>query len=324
MGAVMSLGRGVVVAIDGGGSKTDVAVVDLAAGDVLGTSRGGGCSHHQIGIGAAVAVIDSAVTAALSDAGAAPSDVVHVGCYLTAIDLDSEQAAVHAALSPLTWASRSLVVDNDVFALLRAGTEEPDAAVVVCGTGINGVAVRTDGATARVLALGQISGDWGGASGLAEEVLWHAARAEDGRGEPTALREALLRWTGRTSVRDVTLAVHTGELSISQWWGRTPDLVEIANSGDAVAISIVERQGAEIGLLAASLLARLGLAGSAVPVVLGGGIGAAGDRLLVAAAERTLAERAPRATLSIVTAPPITGAVRLALDSARTRQSEPA
>ena len=318
------MSRELVVAIDGGGSKTDVAVVDVVTGDVVGTSRGAGCSHHQIGIDATVVVIDEAVTAALADARAVPSDVRHVGCYLTAIDLDSEQAAVHAALSRLPWASRSLVVDNDVFALLRAGTDAPDAAVVVCGTGINGVAVRADGATARVLALGQISGDWGGASGLAEEVLWYAARAEDGRGEPTALRAALLSWTGRDSVHDVTLAVHTGELSVSSWWGRAADVVELADAGDAVAISLVERQGTEIALLAASLLARLGLAGSAVPVVLGGGIGAAADPRLVAAAARTLAERAPLATLSVVTAPPVTGAVRLALDSARTRQERSA
>lgn len=171
------MSRQVLVAVDGGGSKTDVAVVDVVTGEVVGTSRGAGCSHHQIGIEATVVVLDEAVTAALADAAAAPSDVVHAGCYLTAIDLESEQVAMHGALSRLPWAARSLVVDNDVFALLRAGTEALDAAVVVCGTGINGVAVRADGATARVLALGQISGDWGGASGLAEEVLWHAARA---------------------------------------------------------------------------------------------------------------------------------------------------
>ena len=314
------MNRQVVVAVDGGGSKTDVAVVDIATGEVIGTSRGAGCSHHQIGIEATVAVLDEAVTAALMNAGVQPTDVVHAGCYLTSIDFDSEQVAVHAAVSTMPWASRSCVVDNDVFALLRAGTDASDAAVIVCGTGINGVAVRADGATARVLALGRISGDWGGAGGLAEEVLWFAARAEDGRGEPTALRDALLRWTGYASVHDVTLAVHTGELSSSLWWGRVADIVEIANAGDRVAISLIERQGTEIGLLAASLRARLGLARAAVPVVLGGGIGAAGPALLVAAARRALEERAPLATLSIVTAAPVTGAVHLALESARTRQ----
>ena len=307
----------VVVAVDGGGSKTDVAVLDLASGEVVGTARGGGCSHHQLGIDTAVAVIDGAVTDALAAAGATAADVVHAGCYLTAIDLDSEQVAVRAAISALPWGARSVLVDNDVFALLRAGTDSPDAAVVICGTGINGVAVRADGATARVLALGHISGDWGGSSGLAEEVLWYAARAEDGRGEPTALRDALLRWTGAASVHDVTLAVHTGELAVSTWWDRAPEIVALAHDGDAVARLLLDRQGEEIGQLAASLLARLDLAETAVPVVLGGGIGATGDPLLVSAVERTLAARVPKATLTIVTERPIVGATHLALDAAR-------
>lgn len=311
-------GHPVVVAVDGGGSKTDVVVLDPATGDVLGSARGGGCSHHQLGIPAATAVVDGAVLEALAAAGASASDVVHAGCYLTAIDTPEEQAAVHAALTALPWGARSVVVDNDVFALLRAGTDAADAAVVICGTGINGVAVRSDGATARVLALGDISGDWGGSSGLAEEVLWYAARAEDGRGEPTALRDALLRWTGRASVHDVTLAVHTGELAVSSWWGRAPEIVALAHEGDVVARGLIDRQGEEIGLLAASLLARLDLEGSEVPVVVGGGIGATGDPVLVAGIERALAARVPKATLVIVHERPVVGAAHLALATTRT------
>lgn len=301
-----------VVAVDGGGSKTDVAVLGLRSGVVLARERGPGCSHHSIGIPAAVDVIAATVAAALEAAGALPSDVVHAGCYLTAIDLDDEQSAMHDALSVLPWARASLVVENDVFALLRAGTGSADAAVVVCGTGINGAAVRADGTVSRILALGHVSGDWGGASGLAEEVLWHAARAEDGRGEPTALRDALLGWTGRSSVRDVILAVHRDQLAVSSWWGRTAEVFALAHGGDAVARELVLRQGDEIGVLAGSLLERIGLEHTAVPVVLGGGIGASGDPLLLEGVRRSLSVRAPAATLSIVTEPPITGAVELA------------
>ncbi|MFN8168086.1 MAG: BadF/BadG/BcrA/BcrD ATPase family protein [Candidatus Nanopelagicales bacterium] len=316
----MSSGRPVVVAVDGGGSKTDAAVLDLATGEVLGRHKGPGCSHHALGIAAAVDVVDAAVTGALAEARLTPSDVVHAGCYLTAIDLDEERDAVHAALSALPWAGASVTVENDVFALLRAGTDRPDAAVVVCGTGFNGAAVRADGETARILALGHISGDWGGASGLAEEILWVAARAEDGRGEPTALREALLRWTGCGTVHDVVLAVHLGRLSPLSWMSRVPELLEIAAAGDAVALGLVERQGEEVGLLAGALLARLGLDQQRVPVVLGGGIGASGDERLVAAARRTLAQRAPYAELSVVSEPPITGAAALALADGRAPQ----
>ena len=302
----------VVVAVDGGGSKTDAVVADAATGAELARRRGPGCSHHAVGIPRAVEVVDAVVTEALAAAGASAPDVVHAGCYLTAIDLDDEQSAMHAALSAHSWARR-LVVDNDVFALLRAGTDAPDAAVVVCGTGINGAAIRADGAAARILALGQRSGDWGGASGIAEEVLWYAARAEDGRGEPTRLRDELLLWTGRASVRDVITDVHTGRLDVAAWWSRVPDVMRLAHEGDPAARALVERQGDEIGALAGSLLARLGLASAEVPVVLGGGIAASGDELLLTSTTAQLRTRAPHAHLVVCRRPPVDGALDLAL-----------
>ena len=85
---------------------------------------------------------------------------------------------------------------NDTFAILRAGLPsgaEPCGVAVVCGAGINCVGMTPDGRTARFPAIGKISGDWGGGGGLAEEALFFAARAEDGRGEPTALAAAAAR-----------------------------------------------------------------------------------------------------------------------------------
>jgi N-acetylglucosamine kinase-like BadF-type ATPase len=113
-------------------------------------------------------------------------------------------------------------------------------------------------------------------------------------------------------VHDVILAVHRGELAVSSWWARTPEVFALAEEGDPVAAAIVLRQGDEIGVLAGSLLERLGLELSSVPVVIGGGIGASGDPLLLEGARQALAVRAPSATLSIVTAAPITGAIDLA------------
>ncbi len=72
-------GEGVVVAVDGGGSKTDAAVVDAGTGRVLGRHRGPPCSHHEIGADRAAAVIDEVVTAALAQAQVPPGMVVHAG-----------------------------------------------------------------------------------------------------------------------------------------------------------------------------------------------------------------------------------------------------
>ena len=69
---------------------------------------------------------------------------------------------------------------------------------------------RRAAATARFAALGPISGDWGGGSGLGEEALWHAARAEDGRGPATALHAAVLAGMGVATIAELTEDIHFG------------------------------------------------------------------------------------------------------------------
>ncbi len=316
MGVTAADAGDVLVAVDGGGSKTDVAIVSRAHGEVLGRHRGPGCSQHDLGPEAAVHVVDDCVMTALRAAAVDAERVVHAGCYLTAIDLPDEQAIMTSLLSRTSWGARSLVVENDLFALLRAGTAERPAAVVVCGTGINGLAVAADGETARIVALGRSSGDWGGGVDIAEAALWSAARAEDGRGEPTGLRDAVLRWAGAASMDDVSVQVHRGRLDPAAWSDHVPEVFALAAAGDRVARGLVERQGREIGLIAAALIERLHLQHRAVPVVLGGGIAASGDATLLAAAAEVVAERVPAARLTLVRDAPIVGAILLAREQA--------
>lgn len=306
----------VVVAVDGGGSKTDAAVVSRVDGAVLGRHRGPGCSQHDLGPERAAQVVDDCVNTALQEAGVDAGQVSHAGCYLAAIDLPDEQIAMTALLGGTSWGARSLTVENDLFALLRAGSDRTPAAVVVCGTGINGLALAADGTVARLVALGRCSGDWGGGAELAQEALWCAARAEDGRGEATLLRDAVLRWSGSASIDDVSIDVHQGRVDPAGWSHHVPEIFAIAAAGDRIARGLVERQGREIGMIAASLIERLGLREHPVPVVVGGGIGASGDPTLLAAAVEVLAERAPMARIGIVTGAPIEGAILLARERA--------
>src|SRR5206468_3923465 len=57
-----------VLAVDGGNSKTEVALVD-GAGDLLGAARGPGTSHHHLGVPAAMEALEALVVAACRDAG---------------------------------------------------------------------------------------------------------------------------------------------------------------------------------------------------------------------------------------------------------------
>ncbi|MFI8904973.1 N-acetylglucosamine kinase [Streptomyces albidoflavus] len=305
---------GAVLAIDAGNSKTDVAVV-TAAGEVVGTARGGGFRPPATGVEAAVDTLAEAVARAQEAAGHLP--ITQVSACLANADLPVEEEQLSAAIAARGWGT-SVEVRNDTFAVLRAGLLEdaaPRGVAVVCGAGINCAGMLPDGRTARFPALGRISGDWGGGGGLAEEALWHAARAEDGRGEPTELARALPEHFGLGSMYALIEALHLGDVPAGRRHELTPVLFTVAEAGDPVAAGLVERLAEEVANMAAVALGRLGLLDSPAPVVLGGSILAARRPGLDAGVRRELGRRAPLAEVRVVEAAPVLGAVLLGMDA---------
>ncbi|MFF4207785.1 N-acetylglucosamine kinase [Streptomyces sp. NPDC001796] len=299
-----------VLAIDAGNSKTDVAVV-AADGEVLGTARGGGFRPPAVGVEPAVDALAEAVEQACAAAGVA--SVAHVSACLANADLPVEEEQLAAALHARAWGT-TVEVRNDTFAILRAGVAEPRGVAVVCGAGINCVGMRPDGRTARFPALGRISGDWGGGWGLAEEALWWAARAEDGRGGPTALARTLPAHFGFSSMYALIEALHLGHIADDRRHELTPVLFRTAEEGDPVARAVVERLAEEVVTMATVALRRLGLLEEETPVVLGGSILAAQHPQLDDAVRDLLASKAPKAVPQVVTARPVLGAALLGLD----------
>jgi N-acetylglucosamine kinase-like BadF-type ATPase len=167
----------------------------------------------------------------------------------------------------------------------------------------------------RFPSVGAISGDWGGGGTLGTEALFLAVRAEDGRGQPTALREAIMEHFGTPSVVDVTAALHFGELPRSRLHELVPVLLRVAAAGDGPARGVVERLVEEVFLLARAAHDRLKLHDHPTDVVLGGSILAARHPLLVAGVSQRLAAHAPRANLLVVDDPPVVGAALLGLDA---------
>lgn len=302
-----------VLAIDAGNSKTDVAVV-AADGTVVGAARGGGFQPPQVGVETAVDILEEAVTRALAEAG--QDSVGHVSACLANADLPVEERELALALRRRAWGP-SVDVRNDTFAILRAGLledAEPRGVAVVCGAGINCVGMLPDGRTARFPAIGRISGDWGGGGGLAEEALWYAARAEDGRGEATALRETLPAHFGLTSMYALIEALHLGSVAPVRRHELTPVLFATAAAGDPVARSLVDRMADEVVAMSTVALERLGLLGEETPVLLGGSVLTARHPQLDDRVRELLAERAPKAVPSVVAARPVLGAALLGLD----------
>ncbi|AEN09989.1 MULTISPECIES: BadF/BadG/BcrA/BcrD ATPase family protein [unclassified Streptomyces] len=301
-----------VLAVDAGNSKTDVALIG-EDGSVLSTARGGGFQPPVVGVRAAVDALAVAVTQALARAGEHVDGVRHVSACLANADLPVEEAELAEALLGRGW-GRTVEVRNDTFAILRAGVDEPRGVAVVCGAGINCVGMGPDGRTARFPAIGRISGDWGGGSGLAEEALWFAARAEDGRGEPTELVRTLPGHFGLGSMYELIEALHRGRVPQEARHELTPVLFATSAAGDPVASALVDRLADEVVAMASVALGRLGLLDEEVPVLLGGSVLAARHPRLDERIGALLAARAPKAVIRVVAQPPVLGAGLLGLD----------
>ena len=309
-----------VLAIDGGNSKTDVALV-ADDGTLLASVRGPGASHEDFGLAEAMRRLGELVRLAVGRANCPAGGLVarHTSACLAGADLPEEEAQLTAAIQAQGWSLTSAVA-NDTFAVLRAGLspgegERPWGIAVTCGAGINCVGVGPDGETTRFLAFGTLTGDWGGGLGLGREVMWWAARAEDGRGEPTALRTAVPAYFRLPSMQAVSVAFHRDELGEDDLIRLPVVLFETAEAGDAVAKSLIERQAEEVCAMALTAMRRLDLDGAhGIPVVLGGGVLEARNPLLTEAISRRLAAAAPGAVARVVDTPPVTGAALLGLD----------
>ena len=317
-----------VLAIDGGNSKTDLALV-AGDGTLLASVRGPGASQERYGIDGAMSrlsemVGELAAQAGLADGGSGGGSgggrliARHTSSCLAGADLPEEEDQLALALNSQGWSLTSAVA-NDTFAVLRAGLspaagERPWGVAVTCGAGINCVGVAPDGQVTRFLALGTLTGDWGSGGGLSEQVMWWSMRAEDGRGPDTALRPATAAHFGLPTVSDVAIAVHKRQIGRDELLGLTTVLFDVALAGDQVARDLLERQAEEIALMALTAMRRLGLTGAGTPVVLGGGLLTARNPLLNAAIERHLAAAAPGAVPRVVEVPPVTGAALLGLD----------
>jgi N-acetylglucosamine kinase-like BadF-type ATPase len=307
----------VLLAIDGGNSKTDAALLSQD-GSVLAAVRGPGSSPHHLGLDGSMRVVDRLVDAACRQAGLVRDGgpVAAVGAWFMAgADLPAEERALRRAVDRLRLAHRNHVA-NDTFAILRAGAEAGWGIAVVAGAGVNCVGLAPDGRTARFLALGEITGDWGGGPDIGMAALGAAVRAEDGRGPATSLTGGVAAHFGRRRASEVAVAVHQGRLGRDRLLELARLVMLAAESGDPVAASIIERQADEVVAMASAGLRRLRLTRLEVAVVLGGSILGALPPRFVEAIEAGVRRTAPGAACTVCRDRPVVGAALTALDLA--------
>jgi len=301
--------------VDGGNSKADVALV-ARDGSLLAAVRGPTISHQQVGLRDGMArlraLVDEAARRAELPAEGEP--IAELGLYCVAgADFPREVALLRGALEQSGLAMRTEVL-NDTQAPLRAGTERGWGVVLICGAGVNAAGVGPTGRSARLAALGPISGDAGGGRDLGMGALGAAVRARDGRGPRTTLEQLVPAHFHLTRPEAVTRAMYDGRIEEERVRELAPVVFAAAEAGDAVARGLINRMADELVTMGVAMIRRVGLARQEFDVVLAGGVFLNHDQAFFGRLAEGIRAVAPGARLIPLRVPPVLGAALLGLD----------
>ena len=300
-----------ILAVDGGASKVDVALVDVE-GRLLAAVRRRGRFNFGLGSNGSMDGLARAIRAAQQ------REVATLGVFcLAGADLPVDDRRIEAELGPRGWARRT-IVRNDTFAVLRAGTDRSWGVAVVCGTGMNCAGIGPDGSMVRFPSFGELSGDRAHGGGwLGRSALGAAIRARDGRGPRTLLEDLVPAYFGMARPTAVMQAIYVGRLGYSRLSEVAPAVFKAAAAGDAVAKAMIEEMADEVVANANAAIRRLHLTRRDVHVVLGGGVLRAVGPEVMARIEEGIHAVAPRAFVSRLNSPPLLGAALIGLDVMR-------
>jgi N-acetylglucosamine kinase-like BadF-type ATPase len=182
----------------------------------------------------------------------------------------------------------------------------------IAGSGTTVVGRNRARQTARSFGAGYPFTDWGGAGDIAHEAVHVVAGAYKGLGPQTVLAERMLAATGCTDVSELMEKLMRWQVQIGGEFA--PQVFQAALEGDCVAQSIIRRAGKTIGANAIAVARRLEMLDTSFDLVVAGGVFSSRSGLLLDSLLETVRIQASQVDLIHWEAPPVVGALLLALD----------
>ena len=306
-------GQPAILAIDAGASKVD-AVLLGRDGSVLGAARHRAYANFNLDHQPPLPALDEAIRRA---DGARPHSlpVAHIGVYcLAGADLPVDDRRIYRQVRGEGWTPQ-VVLRNDTFAVLRAGTDRGWGVAVVAGSGLNCAGVGPDGRVVRFPSLGDTSGDRAHGGGwLGRAALGAAIRGRDWRGPRTELERLVPEHFAMSRPAKVMEAIYVGSIHERRLLELAPVVFKAAGHGDAVARGLIDELADEVVANVSAAVRRLRMASRSFEVILGGGMFRSRDGRLLKRVREGIATLAPDAEVRRLDAPPVLGAALIGLD----------
>ncbi len=298
--------------VDVGATKTHALITD-EEGRAVGFGAGGPGNHEIVGYPGLIAALRTATDQALSSASLRKDQIAGAGFGVAGYDWPSERTATLNAIAELGFTAPVNAV-NDTIIGLMGGAIEGWGIAVISGTGCN--CRGWDKAHSRegmVTGGGDGMAEYAGATDIVQEAVRAISREWSRRGPATGLTPAFMKLVGAPSPASLLEGLSTDEYSIDG--GVAPLVFEVAATGDPVALNLVRWAGRELGELVNGVVRQLEFHSLEFDVVMVGSVFKSGP-LMIEPMRETIHTVAPKARLVRLTAPPVTGAVLLGMQTA--------
>lgn len=270
------------IGIDGGGSKTRIAACD-ESGKL--TYRGLGASANHQSTAKAAENLRAVIAGLKAEMVAKDAKIATAAFAMSGWDFARDRAimssAIDRALASNSIVPENMVMDNDIFAVLKSGLGDTDQGVcLIAGAGVLGAAI-TPGKRFRTWGLGYDSGEWGAGSDIGKEALYRVIASGLGREAPCPILESkTLKFYGVEPATDGMTARMANAEALAELRGDpefkfesfityAAEVFDAAKENCPSARDVLEKAGMEHAKTVRALLAMID---GPAPLVLGGGL----------------------------------------------------
>ena len=193
---------------------------------------------------------------------------------LSGFDTADEQQAARNVFSPafMEVQLNSWTIVNDSLIALESGTQNPNAIVLISGTGSNCMGKNESGKMAHVGGMDFLLSDEGSGYAIGREVLRSAVRSADGRGEKTRLEKAVKEYFSIDSINQLKAKVYNPLLPKHEVAKLASACLLAANEGDSRAKRIIEDAVNDLFVMVKVAMEKLSLQDKSFDLVLVGGL----------------------------------------------------
>lgn len=297
--------------IDIGATKSHALLADQT-GCVVGFGEAGSGKRQADDYSRVGRVINEITDQALARANLEKEDIAGMGFGISDYDWPSQRAPHVEQIETLKIAASYELVNDAVIGLL-AGTPEGWGLCLISGTGCNCWGISQDRRVGHVTGFGAMFGEGAGAYELITQALHRVAGAWRMNSSPTRLTAMFCELVGASDASDLIEGLALARYYIPP--SVAPLVFRAAEEGDQVAREVIEWAGRELAKLAEGVIHQLGFEKETFDVVLAGSM-FKGGALLIDPLREALRAVAPHARLVHLNAPPVIGAVLLAMEQA--------